>query len=384
MSTYDLLIQGGEVLDPATSYRGRGDVAIHGDRIVAVGPDLSSWRGGQRLDATGKLVVPGLIDMHTHLGFELHTHSVDPDAVCPQTSVTTAVDQGSVGAFTFPWYRERVLSRTICRLYSFINIASIGTIAIHKPYYVDWYGAYIDIPDTIKMIEENRPYIRGIKAFATSAMTGQWALSAVKSAREVGRAVGLPVAVHVSAAPPSLEEVLAELGPGDIVTHSYTPHNQGILDAEGHILPAVREARARGVLFDIGHGAGSFSFQVARQALAQDFLPDTISTDLYYANIDKRVFDLPTTLTKFLALGMPLEQVIARATLNAARALHDDRLGSLAAGKQADVTVLSLREGAFELVDSREEVVTTEHKLFAEATVVAGKVVWCRQDRCLG
>jgi dihydroorotase len=376
--TCDLLIHGGEAIDPATGYRGRGDVAIVGDRIAAVGPDLSSWRGGRRLDATGKLVMPGLIDMHTHLGFELHTHVVDPNAICPQTGVTTAVDQGSVGAFTFPWYRERVLSRTLCRLYSFINIASLGTIAIHKPYYVDWYGAYIDIPDTIRMIEENRQHIRGIKAFATSSMTGEWALGAVKAAREVGRAVGLPVAVHISQTPPSLEEVLAELGLGDIITHSYTPHDQGILDEQGQIRPAVSEARERGVLFDLGHGAGSFGFEVARKALAQGFPPDTISTDLYYANIDNKVLDLPTTMTKFLALGMPLEQVVARVTLNAARALRDDRLGSLAPGKQADVAVMSLREGTFELVDSRNEMVTTKRRLSAEATVVAGKVVWER------
>jgi dihydroorotase len=378
MSTYDLLIMGGEVIDPATGHRGRGDVAIIGDRIAAVGPDLSSWRGGRRLDASGKLVTPGLIDLHTHLGFELHTHVVDPNAICPQTGVTTAVDQGSVGAFTFPWYRERVLSRTLCRLYSFINIASIGTIAIHKPYYVDWYGAYIDKADTIKMIEENRQHIRGIKAFATSAMTGEWALGAVKAAREVGRAVVLPVAVHISKTPPSLEAVLAELEPGDIITHSYTPHDQGILDTDGRIRPAVREARERGVLFDLGHGAGSFGFEVARKALAQGFPPDTISTDLYYSNIDNRVFDLPTTMSKFLALGMPLEQVVARVTLHAARALRDERLGSLAPGKQADVAVLSLREGTFELVDSRQETITTEHKLFAEATVMGGKVVWER------
>ena len=378
MSTCDLLIAGGTIIDPATGYNGRGDVAIVGERIAAVGADLSAWQAVRRVDATGKLVTPGLIDMHTHLGFELHTHVVDPDDICPQTAVTTAVDQGSVGAFTFPWYRERVLSRSICRLYSFINIASIGTIAIHKPYYVDWYGAYIDKADTLRMIEEHRDQIRGIKAFATSAMTGEWALGAVQAACEVGRAAGVPVAVHVSAAPPSLEAVLAELGAGDIVTHSYTPHSQCILDEQGQVRLAVRAARERGVLFDLGHGAGSLSFRVARAALAQGFPPDTISTDLYYSNIHNKVFDLPTTMTKFLALGMPLGEVVARTTVNAAAALRDERLGSLAPGKLADVSVLSLGEGAYELVDSPGEVVPTQHKLFAEATIVAGKVVWER------
>jgi dihydroorotase len=378
MSTCELLIVGGTVIDPASGYHGRGDVAIVGGKVAAVEPDLSAWQAVRRLDAAGKLVTPGLIDMHTHLGFELHTHVVDPNDICPQSGVTTAVDQGSVGAFTFPWYRERVLSRTISRLFSFINIASIGTIAIHKPYYVDWYGAYIDEVDTIRMIEENRAQIRGIKVFGTSAMTGEWALGAVQAARRVGRAVGLPVAVHVSATPPTLEEVLAELGEGDIVTHCCTPHSQGILDEQGLVRPAVRAARERGVLFDLGHGAGSFAFKVARAALAQGFAPDTISTDLYYSNIKKGVFDLPTTMTKFLSVGMSLDEVVARTTCNAARALHKECLGSLVPGQTADVTVLSLREGDWELVDSPGEVVKIERKLFAEATVVGGKVVWER------
>jgi dihydroorotase len=184
----------------------------------------------------------------------------------------------------------------------------------------------------------------------------------------------------VSAAPPALDEVLARLQAGDIVTHCLNPHSQQILGADGHVLPAVRAARERGVRFDVGHGAGSFSFAVARRALDEGFLPDTISTDLYYANINGPVWDLPTTMTKFLALGMPLEEVVRRVTCNAADALGETALGRLAVGAPADIAVLSLREGAFTLVDSRKETLTSPSRLVCEATVQGGELVYEREE----
>lgn len=380
MSRYDLLIRGGEVLDPARAFRGCADIAIRDGRIAAIGPDLSAEGAARVVDAAGLLVTPGLFDLHTHLGFELHSQVVDPNAVCPAAGVTAAVDMGSTGAFTFPWYRERVLSRVVPRLYAFVNIASLGTIAIHRPYYVERYGRYIDEADTIRIIEENRAAIKGIKVFATSAMTGEWPLPALEAARRVADATGVPIAVHVSAAPPSLAEVLALLGPGDIVTHCFNPHSQQILDADGHVLPAVRDARERGVLFDVGHGAGSFSFAVARRALDDDFPPDTISTDLYYANLDGPVWDLPTTMNKFLALGMPLEEVLRRVTINPARAIGEPQLGTLAVGGVADVAVLSLGEGAHPLIDSRKNTMDSRQQLCCEATVRGGALAYRRGE----
>jgi dihydroorotase len=380
LPTNDILIRGGEVLDPARSFRERADVAIRDGRIAAIGPGLPSEGAAQVLDAAGMLVTPGLVDLHTHLGFELHTEVVDPNAVCPPAGVTAAVDMGSTGAFTFPWYRERVLSGVVPRLYAFINIASLGTIAIHRPYYVERYGHYIDEDDTIRTIVENRAAIKGIKTFATSAMTGEWALPALRAARRVADATDVPIAVHISVAPPSLEQVLDLLRPGDIITHCFTPWDQGILGPDGHVRPAVREARARGVLFDLGHGAGSFTFDVARRALDDGFLPDAISTDLYYANVNGPVWDLPTTMTKFLALGVPLMEVLQRATCNPARAIGESEVGTLAVGAPADVAILSLREGAFPLVDSRKETVESPWLLRCEATVRGGALVYRREE----
>lgn len=367
------------MINPATSFRGKADVAISQGRIAALCEEIPASESKRVLDVQGKLVVPGLIDLHTHLGFELHTRTVDPNVYCPPAGVTTAVDMGSTGAFNFPWYRERVLSRTIVRLYEFINIASIGTIAIHTPYYVENYGRYIDVPDTIRMIEENRQHIRGIKVFATSHMTGQWALDAVRAARRVSDAVGLPIAVHISQQPPPLESILALLGKGDIITHTYTPHDQGILDERGRIRPEVRAARNRGVIFDLGHGAGSFSFEVARKALAQGFPPDTISTDVYHANIESPVKDLPTTLSKFLNLGLSLDETIARATCNAAYALGNDQLGTLTPGCPADITVLALHEGQCTFLDSKQEPLEGLWRLECEATIVGGELIYRRE-----
>ncbi len=373
---YDLLIHGGEAIIPSTGYRGRMDVAIAGGLVAALGANMEASDAAEVIGADGLLVVPGLIDLHTHLGFELHTQVVDPDLVCPPAGVTTAVDQGSTGAFTFPWYRERVLSRTLIRLYPFINISSIGTISIHTPYYNDNYGRYIDTADTIRMIEENRAAIRGIKVFATSKMVGPWSLDALKAARQVADKVGLPIAVHVSVAPPPLEEVLCHLTAGDMITHSYTVYDQGILDERGRLRPVVLEARRRGVLFDLGHGAGSFNLDVARRALAQDFPPDTISTDLYYANMETPVKDLPTTMSKFLNLGMPLQEVIARTTLNAARAIREPALGTIEVGKPADLAILRLREGQFSFIDSQKNVFQGPWSLECAATIVGGRVIY--------
>ncbi len=378
MPKYDLLIRGGEVIDPASGLRGVRDVAVAQGRIAAIEPDIPS-DAVSVVEAGGKLVVPGLVDLHTHLGAELHTRVVDPDEICPPAGVTAAVDMGSTGAFNFPWYRERVLSSTLIRLFPFINIASIGTMSIHTPYYVDNYGRYIDVRDTVRMILENRQYIRGIKVFATSKMVGEWAIMAVRAARQVGDEVGLPVAVHVSQLPPPLEEVLALLHSGDILTHSFTPHDQGILDGRGQIRAAVREARQRGVIFDLGHGAGSFGFHIARQAMEQGFLPDTISTDIYYANVEKPVKDLPTTLNKFLALGLSLEETLARATCNPARIIGEETLGQLRPGGPADIAVMALHEGSFTYVDSTQQTCTGPWKLECAVTVAGGKIIYRRE-----
>ncbi len=379
MARFDLLIKGGETLIPATSFRGALDIGIAQGRIVEMAPSLSKEDASVTLTAAGKLVVPGLIDMHTHLGFEVHTHVVDPNTVCPPSGVTTAVDMGSTGAFTFPWYRRRVLEAAAIQLFEFLNIASLGVIAIHNPYYVEHYGDYVNVAETIRTVQEHHELIRGIKVFASSAMVGDSALMALRAARRVADIVGLPIAVHISEQPPALESILSYLVAGDIVTHSFTGHNQGILTEDGTIRPAVRDARDRGVLFDIGHGAGSFSFEVARRALAQGFEPDIISTDLYYANVETPVKDLLTTLSKFLCLGYPLDKTLGAATCIPARALCEPSLGTLEIGGPADIALLTLNEGTYTYLDSLGQPMKGQWKLGCEATVKNGRVIYRKE-----
>lgn len=381
MSLYDLLIRDGDVFIPERGFQQGWDIAIAKDKIASVAPSIDADQAERVLDAGEAMVLPGLIDLHTHLGFEVHRQVVYPKEVCPSAGVTTAVDMGSTGAFTFPWYRDRVLEKSTVRLYEFINIASLGTIAIHTPYYEEHYSEYIDPQDTVEMIEENRDYIRGIKVFATSAMVNEPVLEGVRAAVQVGRAVGLPVAVHVSVKPPELSDILALLRPGDIITHTYTPYDQSILDKEGTVKPAVREARERGILFDLGHGAGSFTFHVARRAMEQDFLPDSISTDIYAANTELVVKDLLTTMDKFLTLGLSLEETLRRVTINPARAIGEDALGTLEPGAPADLALLTLHEGSFTLYDSRRETLESTQQLMCEMTIHNGNIIYERKDK---
>lgn len=371
-----LVIRGGEVLTmDGAPRRERLDVAIAGGRIAALGTALDAG-GAEVLDARGALVVPGLIDLHAHLGFKLHGQEVVADEVCPPSGVTTAVDMGTTGAFTLPWFRAHALETSTTRLRAFINIASLGTLGAHSPYYVQRYGQYIDVPDTLRAIEAHRAHLCGIKVFAASALTGEWPLYALDAAREVANATGLPITIHVSGEEPPLEDLLPRLRQGDIMTHTFTPHAQRILDASGRVRDVVRDARARGVLFDLGHGAGSFSFDVARRALDQGFLPDTFSTDLYYLNREGPVWDLATTLSKMLYLGVSLEETLARATSAPARALGEGDLGVLRVGAPADVAVLEVQEGAFRLVDTVQEAVEAPRRLVCRATVRGGQVIY--------
>jgi dihydroorotase len=378
MPKYDLLLAGGHVFDSASGSFTDADIAISGNAIQSIAARIAVSSARQVIGVRGKLVSPGLIDLHTHLGFELHTKVIQPNDVCPPAGVTTAVDMGSTGSFTFPWYRDQVISTAKMRLFEFINIASLGTISIHTPYYVTNYGRYVDEADTIRTIKENREFIRGIKVFMAGTMVGEWALSSLRSARRVSEATGVPVAVHISDTPPALPEILALLEKDDIVTHCFTSHDQGILDPFGKLRPEVLAARERGVRFDLGHGAGSFAYSVARKALAQGFVPDTFSTDIYYANIDGPVYDLPTTLSKLLNLGVPLEMVLQAATCNPAQILRRPELGVLKVGGPADVAVLDLQEGEFTFMDVLKESLTGKWNLRCDLTLCQGNIIYQR------
>ena len=303
------------------------------------------------IDAAGLLVTPGLVDVHTHLFPGVSHYGIEPDPHCLGRGVTTAVDAGSSGAQTFPGLRRYVIERSRTRVLAFLNIAVQGMISrlVGELEDIRWASP----EQAIACARENQDLIVGIKVRLGYQMVGNDPAPALRLAREAADALGLPLMVHVIDMRPALGWLLPYLGPGDVVTHCFHGNEGGILGADGRVLPAAITARERGVLFDVGHGEGSFAYHVARSALAQGFPPDTISSDLHAHNVAGPVFDQAVTLSKLLHLGMHLEDVIRAATATPAAAVRQEaRIGALAVGRDADVSVFELREGAWPLPDA--------------------------------
>jgi dihydroorotase len=374
---YSLLIKGGRVIDPAQGISDERDVAISGSKITRLAKDIPESEARQVLDARGKIVTPGLIDLHVHVYDGVVPYGIPPDPNCIAKGVTTVVDAGSAGAHTFPGFRRYIINVASTRVYALLNISVIGQ-ACHSMTH-QW-GELLDLRYAnpklaILTIEKNRDVIKGIKIRLGRTLSGENDMQALKLAREAANAVRMPIMVHIGGTTSPLPEILSMLKKGDIVTHCYRGGDGGTLDEKGRVLPAVFKAVERGVHFDVGHGVGSFSFDVAEKALKQDLYPGTISSDLHQLNVAGPVFDLATTLSKFMFLGMTLDQVIERASTNAARTLDFPfGFGTLREGAEADVAVFDLREGNFEFTDCERQRRTGHLKLFPVATVKAGEI----------
>lgn len=367
----DLLIKGGTVTDPGQGLQGILDVALTDGKIAALESGIPAGQARQVIDASGKLVTPGLIDFHTHLYWGATSIGLAPDPVCARSGVTTIVDAGSSNAQTFAGFRRFIVEPARSRVFGFLHATPYPRPGIDPIAH-----ARANMSATIKVVEENRDVILGLKLFVAGNMVGEYGLGLLQVAREIADRVQAPIMVHIGFAPPSLTEILSLLGEGDIVTHSFNGHQNRIVDDAGKIFPEVLAARARGVILDIGHGSGSFSFATARAMLKQGQYPDVISTDLYSANVDGPVFDLPTTLSKFLCLGMSLEQVIVAATQRPGRIIgREDGLGKLEVGGPGDVTILELLEGEFEFVDCHRQKLIGNRKLVSRGTVCRGRLM---------
>jgi dihydroorotase len=351
-------------------------VAFRDGLVAALAEDLPAAEAAEVVDCRGVYVTPGLIDLHVHVFWGVSHYGIDPDTTCLARGVTTVVDAGSAGADTFPGFRKYVIETSATRIFAQLNISSQGMLNPEIGELHDIRFARVD--RALATIEQNRDVILGVKVRLTrhSLVSEESGVRPLHLAREAADAAGLPIMVHPQDAwCASLDDILAVMRHGDILTHCFHNMPCGIFDERGQIRDSVRDAIARGVVFDVGHGAGSFSWEVAEKALAQGVLPTTISSDLHVYNVNGPVFDLATTASKFLHLGLPLEDVIAKLTAVPAQVIHyANRIGTLAVGAWGDATLLAQETGAFPLMDSHGVVRTGRQRLVSVGVVRGGAV----------
>lgn len=374
---YDTIIHGGTVIDPANGVHGRADVAITRDRIAAVAPDLSAATAHQRIDASGLLVTPGLVDLHTHVYHGVTYWGIEPDAIAARSGVTTWVDVGSAGAYNFVGLREYVMRQCDSRIVTFLNISAVGlTAPFGEHYNLD----NCDEELCAAVVAQHRDIIIGIKARIEEKTVGVNGLEPLRRARRVADRTGLPLMVHIGSGPPALDDVLTYLNPGDILTHCFTGGTMRVTAGDGLPHPAIRAAAARGVILDVGHGAGSFDFAVAEGMLAAGIRPDAISTDMHQLSVHGPMFDLPTCMSKFMAIGCGIDEVVAAATCTPARILALRDVGTLSVGAYADVALLRAHSGTFHFYDIAMQTRSGDTLLRCEQTILNGRVMRRRAD----
>jgi dihydroorotase len=374
---WDLLLKGGRVLDPGRGVDDLLDVAIEGERVVALGRDLAADGASQVLDVQGLLVTPGWIDLHTHVYWRGNWSGVDPTGVAPASGSTTLVDAGSSGAGTFPGFLAYVIERVPFRILAFLNIAFTGIQgALGR---VDFAEAgdirLLNVWEAVRLGRDYPQVIRGIKVRLGRHGSATLGTTALQLAQEAAEILGLPVMAHIDDPPPRITEVLRLLRPGDILTHAFRAAPNCLLASSGQVRPEAWEAKERGVVFDVGHGLRMFSLDVARRTLAQGFGPDTVSTDVYRVSAVRQDLTQPAILSKLMAVGMGLTEAIRAVTTGPAKVLGlDERLGVIAEGQAADLAVFRQREGEFEHQGMPESILEAEGRSRRAEERVVGHV----------
>lgn len=374
---YDLLLTGGEVIDPSAGLRGVMDVGIAGGKIVAVAPSLPVDQARQTISAKGRLVMPGLVDMHAHVLVNGHDMGEHTDQYCRASGVTTLCDAGSTGSSNFAALRSMLDNHVHTRVRAFVNLSAIGITGTSRGGELAHFP-YADPEGCARTIKENPDLTIGVKLRFGPNLVWEYSAEPVKLARRTAdMAGGVPMMMHITDSPVPLPDLIEHMKPGDIVTHCYHGRNHGIMGQEKQfVLKEVVEAQRAGIIFDCAHGRNHFNFRMIEKALDQGFLPDTISTDLTMTTATQGpVWDLPTTMTKLLHFGMSLEEIVRRATANPARIMgYEGTVGTLKPGANADVSVFELRDGNFELIDADKNTITAKRRLLAQLTVKDGRV----------
>ena len=373
--TFDLLLSGGTVLNPATKLNQQLDVGVNSGRVAAIQANLPRANAKKTLDVSGCYITPGLIDFHVHSYWGVNPYGCNLDSLCLATGVTTTMDAGSAGPTNFLGFRKLVYEQSKTRMLGFVALAQHGVL--NAPGELLHLG-FADSDGAAETVGNNRDIGIGVKVRLHKKAIGENSREALRLAIKAGEAPRTPIMVHVGDTAIGMDEIADTLRPGDIITHCYTPQKPSIIDEAGKLLPLVRKAKERGVIFDVGHAGGHFDFNLVRRAMGEGILPDAISSDLH-GRLSQPGFgivgDLLTTLTKFLSLGLSFDQIIANCTSNAARVVGwQHRIGSIEVGREADIAVLQIVDEPIKLRDSVGGEVTYKQRIAAKWTIRAGEV----------
>ena len=368
----DLVLKGAKLIDPSQGVDEVTDIAFAGGKVSEIGDNLS---GKVTKDVKGKLVTPGLIDLHTHVYWGGTSLGVAAELLARTGGVTTFIDAGSAGPGNFHGFRKHVIEPSPVRILPYLNVAFPGIFAFSKTVMVGECSdmRLIDAREAVRVAREHKDLVLGIKVRVGKSASGSSGIMPLDIALDVAEETGLPMMAHLDAPPPARHEVMQRLRPGDVLTHCFRPFPNAPVHADGQVREEILKARQRGVIFDIGHGAGSFGFGTTRAMLNAGFLPDAISSDVHVTSIDGPAFDLLTTMSKFLCLGVDLATVIKLGTQGPARAIKRPDLGTLKPGSIGDATVIDLAIGKFDYTDSIGERLMGDKRLLSAGVVLAGK-----------
>ena len=375
---HDLILRNGRVLDPGTGHDAVADIAFTAGKVAAIGPGL---RGRAARDVSGCLVMPGHIDFHTHVYWGGTSISIDADRLARRAGTTTWVDVGSAGPGNFAGFRKHVIEPSQTRILAYLHVSHAGIFAFAPSVMVGESQdmRLMDTETCAAVARANPDLIRGIKVRVGANTSGANGIAPLYHALEAADRAGLPVMCHIDRPPPRYADVLAELRPGDTLTHCFKPCPTAPGHADGRGRDACWQARERGVIFDIGHGKGSFDFTVAEAMLAGGFPPDIISSDVHVLCIDGPAYDNMETMSKFLCLGMPLRDIVRAVTAAPASVLRRPDLADLSVGSTGDATVMRLEEGRFTFADVSGQTRTGTQRFALDSVVVAGSL-WHQAD----
>jgi dihydroorotase len=370
-----LILTGGRVIDPASGRDEIADIAFAEGKVAALGRDLPR-AGAEIVDARGKIVTPGLIDLHTHVYWGGTSLGVDAAEIAKKSGTATFVDAGSSGPGNFHGFRRHVIEPSPVRIIPILNLSHAGIFAFSTTVMVGECAdlRLLDPRDCVRVINAHRDLIVGVKVRVGRTAGGNSGIAPLDMAIEVAEEVGLPVMAHLDHPPPSRLEVLSRLRPGDILTHCFRPFPNAPVAPDGRVREEVAAARERGIVFDIGHGGGSFGFRTAEGMLAAGFLPDVISSDIHQLSINGPAFDQITTMSKLLSLGMSLTEVIRASTTAPAKAIGREDIGHFGIGAAGDASIIELAEGSFDYRDVLGETRQGRQRLSASGLVIASKM----------